>query len=201
MWDIEIQDSGAVSGDVYSSPLIPAIDTNAIGIDAASPWPPAHRWDQRVLRPARLHPTNQLPARQPVLAVPVDRGRLGARSRCCSSPSPYGWSAAGWPERHDPSASGSTTGRPGRPRRPGPVHPDRVSGHEYQCFGTASYPAFGLDAGLSWGNQPTLDGHEWPAANVIAQQLQGLSLRGIVVQSNGSPPHLERARTILTRGS
>jgi putative ABC transport system permease protein len=32
----EVDDTGAVSGDVYRSPLIPAIDTNAIGIEAAS---------------------------------------------------------------------------------------------------------------------------------------------------------------------
>jgi len=32
----DVQDTGSVSGDVYRSPLIPAIDTNAIGIDAAS---------------------------------------------------------------------------------------------------------------------------------------------------------------------
>ena len=33
-----------------------------------------------VLRPARLHATDQLPAGQPVLDVPVDRGRLAARA-------------------------------------------------------------------------------------------------------------------------
>lgn len=32
----EMQDTGAVNGSVYSSPVIPSIDTNAIGIDAAS---------------------------------------------------------------------------------------------------------------------------------------------------------------------
>jgi putative ABC transport system permease protein len=32
----EVQETGSVTGDVYSSPLIPAVDTNAIGIDAAS---------------------------------------------------------------------------------------------------------------------------------------------------------------------
>ncbi len=32
----EVQEIGTIEGDVYSSPLIPAIDTNAIGIDAAS---------------------------------------------------------------------------------------------------------------------------------------------------------------------
>jgi putative ABC transport system permease protein len=32
----EVQEIGSVAGDVYSSPLIPAVDTNAIGIDAAS---------------------------------------------------------------------------------------------------------------------------------------------------------------------
>ncbi|MGH9055331.1 MAG: ABC transporter permease [Acidimicrobiales bacterium] len=32
----EVQDTGSVSGDVYTSPLVPAIDTNAIDIDAAS---------------------------------------------------------------------------------------------------------------------------------------------------------------------
>jgi putative ABC transport system permease protein len=32
----EVQQTGAVAGDVYSSPLIPSIDTNALGIDAAS---------------------------------------------------------------------------------------------------------------------------------------------------------------------
>jgi putative ABC transport system permease protein len=32
----EVQETGSVAGDVYSSPLIPAIDTNAIGIEAAS---------------------------------------------------------------------------------------------------------------------------------------------------------------------
>jgi putative ABC transport system permease protein len=32
----EVQDTGSVNGNVYSNPLIPAIDTNAIGIDAAS---------------------------------------------------------------------------------------------------------------------------------------------------------------------
>ncbi len=31
-----VQDTGSVTGNVYRSPLIPAIDTNAIGIDAAS---------------------------------------------------------------------------------------------------------------------------------------------------------------------
>jgi putative ABC transport system permease protein len=32
----QVQTTGSVSGDVYRSPLIPPIDTNAIGIDAAS---------------------------------------------------------------------------------------------------------------------------------------------------------------------
>jgi putative ABC transport system permease protein len=32
----EVQDTGSVSGAVYASPLVPAIDTNAIGIEAAS---------------------------------------------------------------------------------------------------------------------------------------------------------------------
>ena len=32
----EVQETGSVTGDVYSSPLVPAIDTNAIGIEAAS---------------------------------------------------------------------------------------------------------------------------------------------------------------------
>jgi putative ABC transport system permease protein len=32
----EVQDTGSVTGNVYASPLVPAIDTNAIGIDAAS---------------------------------------------------------------------------------------------------------------------------------------------------------------------
>jgi putative ABC transport system permease protein len=32
----QVEETAAVSGDVYRSPLIPAIDTNAIGIDAAS---------------------------------------------------------------------------------------------------------------------------------------------------------------------
>jgi putative ABC transport system permease protein len=32
----EVQDTGSVSGDVYASPLVPALDTNAIGIEAAS---------------------------------------------------------------------------------------------------------------------------------------------------------------------
>jgi putative ABC transport system permease protein len=32
----QVQETGAVGGDVYRSPLIPAIDTNAIGIEAAS---------------------------------------------------------------------------------------------------------------------------------------------------------------------
>jgi putative ABC transport system permease protein len=32
----EVQETGSVSGDVYASPLIPAVDSNAIGIDAAS---------------------------------------------------------------------------------------------------------------------------------------------------------------------
>jgi putative ABC transport system permease protein len=32
----EVQDTGSVAGNVYSSPLIPAVDTNAIGIEAAS---------------------------------------------------------------------------------------------------------------------------------------------------------------------
>jgi putative ABC transport system permease protein len=32
----QVQETGSVTGDVYSSPLIPAVDTNAIGIDAAS---------------------------------------------------------------------------------------------------------------------------------------------------------------------
>jgi putative ABC transport system permease protein len=32
----EVQETGSVTGDVYSSPLIPGVDTNAIGIDAAS---------------------------------------------------------------------------------------------------------------------------------------------------------------------
>ncbi|MGH9090107.1 MAG: ABC transporter permease [Acidimicrobiales bacterium] len=32
----EVQDTGSVIGDVYANPLIPAIDTNAIGIEAAS---------------------------------------------------------------------------------------------------------------------------------------------------------------------
>ena len=32
----EVQQTGSVTGDVYSSPLIPSIDTNALGIDAAS---------------------------------------------------------------------------------------------------------------------------------------------------------------------
>jgi putative ABC transport system permease protein len=31
-----VQETGSVNGDVYASPLIPTIDTNAIGIDAAS---------------------------------------------------------------------------------------------------------------------------------------------------------------------
>ena len=32
----EVQDTGTVIGDVYASPLVPAIDTNAIGIEAAT---------------------------------------------------------------------------------------------------------------------------------------------------------------------
>jgi putative ABC transport system permease protein len=32
----QVEETGTVSGDVYRSPLIPAIDTNAIGIDAVS---------------------------------------------------------------------------------------------------------------------------------------------------------------------
>jgi putative ABC transport system permease protein len=32
----EVQETGSVTGDVYASPLIPAVDGNAIGIDAAS---------------------------------------------------------------------------------------------------------------------------------------------------------------------
>jgi putative ABC transport system permease protein len=32
----EVQDTGTVTGNVYASPLVPAIDTNAIGIEAAS---------------------------------------------------------------------------------------------------------------------------------------------------------------------
>ena len=37
--------------------------------------------------PARLHAVDQLSAGQPVLAIPVDRGRLAARAvGCCSSP-------------------------------------------------------------------------------------------------------------------
>jgi putative ABC transport system permease protein len=32
----EVQDTGSVTGDVYANPLVPAIDTNAIGIEAAS---------------------------------------------------------------------------------------------------------------------------------------------------------------------
>ena len=32
----QVQQTGSVTGDVYSSPLIPAVDTNAIGIDTAS---------------------------------------------------------------------------------------------------------------------------------------------------------------------
>jgi len=32
----QVQDTGSVTGNVYSSPLVPAVDTNAIGIDAAS---------------------------------------------------------------------------------------------------------------------------------------------------------------------
>jgi len=32
----EVQETGSVTGDVYASPLIPAVDDNAIGIDAAS---------------------------------------------------------------------------------------------------------------------------------------------------------------------
>lgn len=33
----EVQDTGSIGGDVYASPLVPAIDTNAISIEAASP--------------------------------------------------------------------------------------------------------------------------------------------------------------------
>jgi putative ABC transport system permease protein len=32
----EVQDTGSVTGDVYANPLVPAVDTNAIGIEAAS---------------------------------------------------------------------------------------------------------------------------------------------------------------------
>ena len=32
----QVQETGSVTGDVYRSPLIPAIDTNALSIDAAS---------------------------------------------------------------------------------------------------------------------------------------------------------------------
>jgi putative ABC transport system permease protein len=32
----EVQDTGTVTGNVYASPLVPALDTNAIGIEAAS---------------------------------------------------------------------------------------------------------------------------------------------------------------------
>src|ERR1700722_10647042 len=32
----EVQETGSVTGDIYSSPLIPAIDSNALSIDAAS---------------------------------------------------------------------------------------------------------------------------------------------------------------------
>jgi hypothetical protein len=55
----------------------------------------------------------------------------------------------------------------------------------------------GLTLASPGANQPTFNGHEWPAANAIAGQLHGLSLRGIVVQSNGSTSALERARTTL----
>ena len=53
----------------------------------------------RVSQPARLHALGQLPAGQPVLAIPVDRGRLAARScQRCSSPGPSGWSVGGRPD-------------------------------------------------------------------------------------------------------
>jgi putative ABC transport system permease protein len=32
----EVQETGSITGDVYASPLIPTVDTNAIGIEAAS---------------------------------------------------------------------------------------------------------------------------------------------------------------------
>src|SRR6266568_6343934 len=46
-------------------------------------------------------------------------------------------------------------------------------------------------------SQSTLTGHVWPPADVNPQQLQGLSVRGIVVQTNGTTAALERARTAL----
>ena len=60
--------------------------------------------------PARLHAMDQLPAGQPVLAIPVDRGRLAARPvSAAHRRRPSGWSAAARPEprtNHDSNQLG-----------------------------------------------------------------------------------------------
>ena len=69
-------------GSVRVRPAVPSADLlqqfcppSAVG--PGKPSPGDHR---AVPLPARLHAVDQLPAGQPVLAVPVDRGRLAARA-------------------------------------------------------------------------------------------------------------------------
>ena len=57
-------------------PAPPAVRARSGRHGCASP----RRRRSPVLRPARLHAVDQLPAGQPVLGVPVDRGRLAARA-------------------------------------------------------------------------------------------------------------------------
>ena len=54
----------------------------------------------------------------------------------------------------------------------------------------------GLDP-FSSGQQPSLSDHIWPSAAMTTDQLDELSPRAIVVQTNGSTAAIERARTAL----
>ena len=65
--------------------------------------PELHWLARAVPLPARLHAVDQLSARQPVLALPVDRGRLAARAvGAAHRRRPSGWSAAGRPDPRQP---------------------------------------------------------------------------------------------------
>ena len=71
--------------------------------------------------PARLHALDHLPAGQPVLAIPVDRGRLAARAVCAAH---RRHRLAGPPPRRlsRPAAAAqpASSHRPGNPWQPGP---------------------------------------------------------------------------------
>ena len=64
----------------FARPRPPASSTQFCAASSGRARQQAGRYPRAVPRPARLHAMDQLPAGQPVLAIPVDRGRLAARA-------------------------------------------------------------------------------------------------------------------------